>query len=45
MNKTKPEIPECGLVGEKGTTNTIYILRTMIEKALQVQKRSILELH
>ncbi|GFN99673.1 serine/threonine-protein phosphatase 6 regulatory ankyrin repeat subunit b [Plakobranchus ocellatus] len=39
-NKIKPEIPEeqCGFVEGKGTTNAIYILRTLIERALEVQK-------
>ncbi|GFN94698.1 RNA-directed DNA polymerase from mobile element jockey-like [Plakobranchus ocellatus] len=39
-NKIKPEIAEeqCGFVGDKGTSNAIYILRTLIERALEVQK-------
>ncbi|GFO09466.1 DNA replication licensing factor mcm8 [Plakobranchus ocellatus] len=39
-NKIKPEIAEeqCGFVEGKGTTNAIYILRTLIERALEVQK-------
>lgn len=38
--KTKPEIAEeqCGFVEGKGTTNAIYILRTLIERSLEVQK-------
>ena len=36
----KPEIAEeqCGFVEGKGTTNAIYILRTLIERSLEVQK-------
>ncbi|GFO31938.1 retrovirus-related pol polyprotein from type-1 retrotransposable element r2 [Plakobranchus ocellatus] len=39
-NKIKPEITEeqCGFVEDKGTSNAIYILRTLIERALAVQK-------
>ncbi|GFO06958.1 LINE-1 reverse transcriptase [Plakobranchus ocellatus] len=39
-NKIKPEIAEeqCGFVEDKGTSNAIYILRTLIERALEVQK-------
>ncbi|GFO02811.1 retrovirus-related pol polyprotein from type-1 retrotransposable element r2 [Plakobranchus ocellatus] len=39
-NKIKPEIAEeqCGFVEDKGTSNAIYILRTFIERALEVQK-------
>ncbi|GFN80048.1 endonuclease-reverse transcriptase [Plakobranchus ocellatus] len=39
-NKIKPEITEeqCGFVEDKGTSNAIYILRTLIERALEVQK-------
>ncbi|GFO09658.1 endonuclease-reverse transcriptase, partial [Plakobranchus ocellatus] len=39
-NKIKPEIAEeqCGFVEDKGTSNAIYILRTSIECALEVQK-------
>ncbi|GFO03036.1 endonuclease-reverse transcriptase [Plakobranchus ocellatus] len=39
-NKIKPEIAEeqCGFVEGKGTTNALYILRTLIERALEVQK-------
>ncbi|GFO19236.1 LOW QUALITY PROTEIN: tigger transposable element-derived protein 6 [Plakobranchus ocellatus] len=38
-NKIKPEIAEeeCGFVEDKGTSNAIYILRTLIERALEVQ--------
>ncbi|GFN77761.1 endonuclease-reverse transcriptase [Plakobranchus ocellatus] len=39
-NKIKPEIAEeqCGFVEDKGTSNAIYILRTLIERTLEVQK-------
>ena len=39
-NKTKPEIAEeqCGFVEGKGTSNAIYILRTILERALEHQK-------
>ncbi|GFO30487.1 endonuclease-reverse transcriptase [Plakobranchus ocellatus] len=39
-NKIKPEIAEeqCGFVEDKGTSNAIYILRTLIERAPEVQK-------
>ncbi|GFO30382.1 retrovirus-related pol polyprotein from type-1 retrotransposable element r2 [Plakobranchus ocellatus] len=39
-SKIKPEITEeqCGFVEDKGTSNAIYILRTLIERALKVQK-------
>ncbi|GFO12710.1 endonuclease-reverse transcriptase [Plakobranchus ocellatus] len=39
-NIIKPEIAEeqCGFVEDKGTSNAIYILRTLIERALEVQK-------
>ncbi|GFO23298.1 RNA-directed DNA polymerase from mobile element jockey-like [Plakobranchus ocellatus] len=39
-NKIKPEIAEeqCGFVGDKETSNAIYILRTLIERAQEVQK-------
>ncbi|GFN88374.1 2-aminoadipate transaminase [Plakobranchus ocellatus] len=39
-NKIKPEIAEeqCGFVEDKGTSNAIYILRTLIERALEAQK-------
>ncbi|GFO02441.1 endonuclease-reverse transcriptase [Plakobranchus ocellatus] len=38
-NILKPEIEEqCGFVEDKGTSNAIYILRTLIERALEVQK-------
>ncbi|GFN88081.1 endonuclease-reverse transcriptase [Plakobranchus ocellatus] len=39
-NKIKPEIAEeqCGFVENKGTSNAIYILRTLIERALEEQK-------
>ncbi|GFO50505.1 retrovirus-related pol polyprotein from type-1 retrotransposable element r2 [Plakobranchus ocellatus] len=37
-NKIKPEIAEeqCGFIEDKGTSNAIYILRTLIEGALDV---------
>ncbi|GFN82827.1 LINE-1 reverse transcriptase [Plakobranchus ocellatus] len=38
-NKIKPEIAEqCGFVEDKGTSNAIHILRTLIERTLEVQK-------
>ena len=39
-NKLNPEIAEeqCGFVEGKGTTNAIFILRTLIERALEIQK-------
>ncbi|GFO39342.1 RNA-directed DNA polymerase from mobile element jockey-like [Plakobranchus ocellatus] len=39
-NKINPEIAEeqCGFVEDKETSNAIYILRTLIERALEVQK-------
>ncbi|GFO07610.1 endonuclease-reverse transcriptase [Plakobranchus ocellatus] len=39
-NKIKSEIAEeqCGFVEDKGTSNAIYILLTLIERALEVQK-------
>ena len=39
-NKIKPEIAEeqCGFVEGKGTSNAIYIIRTLVERALEVQK-------
>ena len=39
-NKINPEIAEgqCGFVEGKGTTNAIIILRTLIERALEIQK-------
>ena len=39
-NKINPEIAEeqCGFVEGKGTTNAIFILRTLIERALERQK-------
>ncbi|GFO24946.1 endonuclease-reverse transcriptase [Plakobranchus ocellatus] len=39
-NKIKPEIAEeqCGFLEDKGTSNAIYILPTLIERALEVQK-------
>ncbi|GFO40407.1 RNA-directed DNA polymerase from mobile element jockey-like [Plakobranchus ocellatus] len=39
-NKIKPEIAEeqCGFVEDKGTSNAMYILRTLIERALEAQK-------
>ncbi|XP_063596221.1 uncharacterized protein LOC134773075 [Penaeus indicus] len=38
--KIKPEIAEeqCGFVEGKGTTNALYILRTLSERALEVQQ-------
>ena len=40
-NKIKPEIAEeqCLFMEGKGTTNAIYTIRTIIERALEVQKR------
>ena len=37
-NKINPEIAEeqCGFVEGKGTTNAIFILRTLIERALEI---------
>ena len=39
-NKINPEIAEeqCSFVEGKGTTNAIFILRTLIERALEIQK-------
>ena len=39
-NKINPKIAEeqCGFVEGKGTTNAIFILRTLIERALEIQK-------
>ena len=39
-NKIKPEIAEeqCGFVKGKGTANAIFILRTLIERSLEMQK-------
>ncbi|GFO27892.1 endonuclease-reverse transcriptase [Plakobranchus ocellatus] len=39
-NKIKPEIAEeqCAFVEDKRTSNAIYILRTLIERALEVRK-------
>ena len=39
-NKINPEIAEeqCGFVEGKGTTNAIFTLRTLIERALEIQK-------
>ena len=39
-NKIRPEIAEeqCGFVEGKGTANGVYMLRTLIERALEVQK-------
>jgi hypothetical protein len=39
-NKIRPEIndSQCGFVEGKGTTNAIYILRTLIERSLEVNK-------
>ena len=38
-NTIIPEIAkqQCGFVEEKGTTNVIYIFRTVIERAMEVQ--------
>ena len=42
-NKIKPEIAyeKRDFVAGKGTTNTINIFRTLIEQALEIQKRNI----
>ena len=39
-NKTRPETAEeqCGFVEGKGTANAVYMLRTLIQRALEVQK-------
>ena len=39
-NKIKPKIAneQCGFVEGKGTINAIYILRTLIERALALKK-------
>ena len=39
-NKIRPEIAEeqCGFVEDKGTANAVYMLRTLIERAIEVQK-------
>ncbi|GFR64021.1 endonuclease-reverse transcriptase [Elysia marginata] len=39
-NKIKPEIAaeQCGFVEGKGTTNAVFTLRVLIERALEVQK-------
>ena len=39
-NKTGPEIAQeqCGFVAGKGTTNAIYILRTVIERSIEAQQ-------
>ena len=39
-NKIRPEIAEeqCDFVESKGTANAVYMLRTFIERALEVQK-------
>ena len=39
-NKIRPEIADelCGFVEGKGTANAIYMLRILIERALEVQK-------
>ena len=39
-NKMKPEIgkEQCGFVEEKGTSNALYITRTLIGKALEAHK-------
>ena len=46
-NKIRPEIAEeqCGFVEGKGTPNAIFMLRTIIERTLEIQKRGILMLH
>ena len=38
--KTGPEIAQeqCGFVAGKGTTNAIYVLRTVIERSIEVQQ-------
>ena len=44
MNRTRakirPEIPQeqCGFVAGQGTMTAIYILRTIIEKSIEVQQ-------
>ena len=39
-NKISPEIAEeqCGFVKDKGTRNAIYMLRTLTERAIEIQK-------
>ena len=39
-NKVRPEIAEeqCGFVEGKGTSNAIFMLRTIIERTLEIQK-------
>ncbi|GFS06308.1 retrovirus-related Pol polyprotein LINE-1 [Elysia marginata] len=39
-NKIRPEIgdTQCGFVEEKGTTNAVYMLRMITERALEMQK-------
>ena len=39
-NKIRPEIAEeqCGFVEGKGTSNAIFMLRTIIERTLEIQK-------
>ena len=40
MTNIGPEIAQeqCGFSARKGTTNTIYILRTVIERSIEVQQ-------
>ena len=42
-NKVRPEIAEkqCGFVEGKGTSNAIFMLRTIIERTLEIQKEVI----
>ena len=39
-NKITPEIAErkCGFVKDKGTRNEIYMLRTLTERAIEIQR-------
>ena len=39
-NKITPEIAEeqCGFVKDKGTRNAIYMLRTLTERAIEIQR-------
>ena len=39
-NKIRPEIADeqCGFVEGKGTANAVYMLRTLIERAIEGQK-------
>ena len=38
-NKTNPEIADeqCGFVADRSTSNAIFILRTLVEKSIEVQ--------